>query len=237
LSEVAAAFFSFTEVTRADEHRAYNEWHQLDHLPEQYTLPGIVWGERWVSTPDCRAARAASGPLLDPVHYLTTYLVAPPLDVSLEAFARFGQELRELGRFHEHRRPHLTGAHDIVATAAAPRVLVSAASVPFRPNRGVHVRVEAGTDDVAIADRVHELIEVPGVAGAWAFRRRPAPRDERFPEPPDVVTVAWLDGPPLAVAAAIAARVTGPGDPLFEGPFERIEVGRWDWFETAGSTT
>ena len=35
-------FFSFTEVTDPAEHRSYNEWHQLDHLPEQFPLAGIV---------------------------------------------------------------------------------------------------------------------------------------------------------------------------------------------------
>ena len=72
-------FFSFTEVTDPAAHHAYNEWHQLDHLPEQYPLPGIVHGQRWVSTPACRAARAVSGPPLDPIHYVTCYLMAEPI--------------------------------------------------------------------------------------------------------------------------------------------------------------
>jgi len=31
-------FFSFTEVTDPSAHEAYNAWHQLDHLPEQFTI-------------------------------------------------------------------------------------------------------------------------------------------------------------------------------------------------------
>ena len=45
--KAAFGFFSFTEVTDPAEHRAYNEWHQLDHLPEQFPLPGVVYGQRW----------------------------------------------------------------------------------------------------------------------------------------------------------------------------------------------
>src|SRR5207253_8423668 len=78
-------FFSFTEVTDPSAHHAYNEWHQLDHLPEQYPLPGIVHGQRWVSTPACRAARAVSGPALDPIHYVTCYLMADPIRATLDA--------------------------------------------------------------------------------------------------------------------------------------------------------
>ena len=48
-------FFSFTEVTDPGAHRAYNEWHQFDHLPEQFSIDGIVFGQRWVYTPACRA--------------------------------------------------------------------------------------------------------------------------------------------------------------------------------------
>ena len=49
--KVVAGFFSFTEITDPAEHRAYNEWHQLDHMPEQLPLDGIAYGQRWVSTP------------------------------------------------------------------------------------------------------------------------------------------------------------------------------------------
>ena len=38
--KAAYGFFSFTEVTDPAEHHAYNAWHQLDHLPEQFPLRG-----------------------------------------------------------------------------------------------------------------------------------------------------------------------------------------------------
>ena len=55
-------FFSFTEVTDPSAHEAYNAWHQLDHLPEQFTIDGITFGQRWVRSPRCRAAEAATRP-------------------------------------------------------------------------------------------------------------------------------------------------------------------------------
>ena len=70
-NKIRVGFFSFTEITDPAEHRSYNEWHQLDHMPEQYPLPGIAYGQRWVSTPACRAARAVSGaaPRPDPLRH------------------------------------------------------------------------------------------------------------------------------------------------------------------------
>ena len=75
MAKVQIGFFSFTEITDPAEHRSYNEWHQLDHMPEQYPLAGVVFGQRWVSTPACRRARAYDDPdpgprpLHDPVSH------------------------------------------------------------------------------------------------------------------------------------------------------------------------
>lgn len=46
------AFFSFIELTDPERHRGYNEWHQLDHRPENLLLPGVAWGDRWARRRD-----------------------------------------------------------------------------------------------------------------------------------------------------------------------------------------
>src|SRR5437763_1569333 len=79
------------------------------HLPEQFPLRGIAYGQRWVSTPACRAARTASAPLLDAIHYMTLYLITEPLDDTLREFRQLGRDLYDVGRFHLHRRAHLSG--------------------------------------------------------------------------------------------------------------------------------
>ena len=213
-NKVKVGFFSFTEITDPNEHHSYNEWHMLDHMPEQYPLRGIAFGQRWVSTPACRAARAASGPRLDPIHYVTLYLMTEPVTETLKEFYALGKELYELDRFHRKRSAHLSGPFAVEATAAAPRVLISAAAVPYRPNRGVYVTVRERT--ALEAEGPDALCEVPGVAGAWSF----ADEERR-------ITVAWLDDEPLAVATRLAA---APGAE-FAGPFETIVPWKWDWFD------
>ncbi|HET9728718.1 MAG TPA: hypothetical protein VFR41_04815, partial [Acidimicrobiia bacterium] len=163
MSKVKVGFFSFTEITDPDEHHSYNEWHMLDHMPEQFPLDGIAWGQRWVSTPGCRAARTASEQPLDPIHYVTLYLMAEPIDRTLAEFQALGRELHAKDRFHLHRVARLSGPFPVVECAAAPRVLISAAAVPYRPHRGVHVTVAPEPLDV------NALVGLPGVAGAWTF--------------------------------------------------------------------
>jgi hypothetical protein len=214
--KVKVGFFSFTEITDPDEHRSYNEWHQLDHMPEQFPLRGIAFGQRWVSTPACRSARAVSGERLDAIHYVTLYLVTEPVEQTLSEFVEWGRELHRRGRFHQHRRALLSGPFAVRDTAVAPRVLISAAAVPYRPHRGVYVTVEpvAGSGTAPVVDRWCAL---PGVAGAWSFS------DDDYE-----ITVAWLDGAPLEVAGDLP---TPPSDAIFAGPFETITAWEWDWFD------
>jgi hypothetical protein len=217
VNKVKVGFFSFTEITDPGEHRAYNEWHQLDHMPEQFPLRGIAYGQRWVSTPACRAARAASGARLDPIHYMTLYLVTEPVDETLREFRQLGRDLYDAGRFHLHRHSHLSGPFALVDSAVAPRVLISAEAVPYRPHCGVYAIVQAAS---ATAPDLDVVCATDGVAGAWAF----ADEAQR-------ITIAWLDGEPLRVAAALAS-VAEPGDGVeLAGPFETITPWQWGWFE------
>src|SRR4029079_18129665 len=119
--------------------------------PEQYPIEGVAYGQRWVRTPALRAASmVADGSPLDAVHYLALYLMPEPVERTLREFHALGGDLRALGRFHAHRRSHLSGPMRLLESAVAPRVLISAEAVPYRPHRGVHVlveRVERHDDD------------------------------------------------------------------------------------------
>ncbi len=233
MNKVELGFFSFTEITDPGEHHSYNEWHMLDHMPEQYPLDGVAYGQRWVSTPACRAARLVSELLLDPVHYMTLYLMTEPVERTLREFMQLGRDLYKVGRFHLHRRSQLSGPFPLLGETVAARVLISAEAVPYRPNLGVYVEVEAlpdgghsGSDDPDLEAHRGALCSQPGVVGAWSFA------DERYR-----MTVSWLDVPPLEVAVRLepiveARRKASPTRTVFAGPLEAITPWQWDWFDT-----
>ncbi len=229
MNKVKAGFFSFTEVPERAEHRSYNQWHQLDHMPEQFTLPGIAFGQRWVSTPQCTAGRAASEPRLARVHYMTLYLMTEPLQQTLVDFRALAVRLRAEDRFHPVRIAHLSGAFDLQESAVAGRVLISAEAVPYRPSGGVYVIVEERAEPSEpwpADDALAELVEVDGVAGVWSFA---AGNGER-------ITMCFVDGEPVDVAATMRHVVpgrwaSGQCHPLLAGAFEAITPGRWDWFD------
>jgi hypothetical protein len=240
MGQVSVGFFSFTEVTDPAQHHAYNEWHQLDHMPEQHVLAGIVLGQRWVATPPCRAARLVSAPLLDPTHYMTLYLMADPIEETLSQFFDLGARLRAAGRFFDARRSHLSGPFALVEARAAPGLAVSGEALPFRANRGVYVVVEAGAgteDEQAQRSRTTHLLEVDGVAGVWRFKAE-RPTDGRWRSGDHTITLCYLDADPLAVAQDLGPVLDGGAvmgaEPVLAGPFESIRPWEWSWFDERG---
>lgn len=215
-------------------------------MPEQYRIPGVVLGERWVSTPSCTKARVFDDAGFAATDYLTLYLMSEPIDETIESFFELGKSLARARRFYEHRRSLLSGPFRVRARRAAPRTLVSEQAVPFRPNLGVFAIVERARDpgvshdsqaEVTAASeqtRIERLLEQPGVAGVWSFCSiETAPRGQGAGELD--VTICYLDEPPLEIAHHIGDVVRdlweASPDPAFAGPFEAIIPWKWGWFD------
>jgi hypothetical protein len=223
-------FFSFTEVTQPSAHRAYNEWHRLDHMPEQFSLDGVLFGQRWVCTPDCREARVAVSPLLEPCHYMTLYLMR---DAGvLPAFFDLAQRLRQADRFFADRRAHLSGPFEVRDRWVSPRVKVSATAVPHRPARGIYVVVGPPVDGAA-------MVAHQGVAGAWSFAAIEGAAAD--PSLDRHITVAFIDGDLVTTASQLGQwclQHAGQGGTMeWAGPLDLldrvnpIDTDSYDWFD------
>jgi hypothetical protein len=207
-------FFSFTEITDPSAHRAYNEWHQFDHLPEQFTIPGITFGQRWVCSPRCVEARVAVSPLLAPCHYMTLYFLRD--EAVLPEFFDLARQLHAADRFFEARISHLSGPFRVASTRASPAARVSAGAVPFRPAAGVYVVV--GPD---VLPGAPVLGEVSGVSGEW-----------RFSDGERSISVAFVEGDLWAAADELGRRARELAGPLeWAGPLERVDAYQWRWFD------
>jgi hypothetical protein len=168
-----------------------------------------------------------------------------PVDQTLVSFAQLGRRAAETGRYPEPATSHLLGAFHLEQAYAAPRVLVSAEAIPFRPHRGVELLVEAPTSggDVAAWMRWHHtehlpaLLAVDGAAGAYVFRSSTLlgigpEQGRRFGVPPwdpgdRIVTVVYLDDDITATAERLepllrARWSTGAVAPELAGPFRSM---------------
>ena len=104
----------------------YLAWHHLDHLPQQYEVTGVLFGQRWVSTPDCRAARVAASDRFDPVNHVVHYLFGEPVAQSVDEFFTLRDHLIEIGRFPERLPNRLVYGGEPVEVHAAPSASVTA---------------------------------------------------------------------------------------------------------------
>ena len=237
---VKAGFFSFTEITDPSRHRAYNEWHQLDHMPEQLPIPGVVYGQRWVRSPRCVAATATALAPFNSVHYLTAYVMSEPLIETLDIFYSLGRELALVGRFFDSRRSHFARPLRVRTQAVAPRIRISSAAVPYRPHTGIYVTVEtltsSGPSDSEPNEHVETLCTVDGVAGAWTFSSDDTLANSHWDVGKFELTIAWIDGSVLETTARITAMLKTShkrrnATTLFSGPMETITPWQWDWFD------
>jgi hypothetical protein len=233
MGRVEVGFFSLSGHSTTGNDRPYLDWHQLDHMPEQYQLPGVVLGQRWASTPACRATRAASVGPWDGVEHVVCYLMGAPVDQTIDDFYALGQELADRGRFPEALPSAYAGALELVETEAAPRVLVSPEVVPFRPHRGIYLVVEKLEGDGPLAPPdLAELVAVPGVAGAWSFATSTALHQRRFTDGRFRMTIGYLDEDPSAVAGSLRPVVErqeadGSNRLVLAAPFESMMA--WEW--------
>jgi hypothetical protein len=170
----------------------YLRWHFFDHRPEQYRLDAIRASLRLISTPECRAARAASDERFDATDHVMNYFFS---DASgLDPFVQLGAELFKVGRMPELLPPVARAVYTFDGIAAAPRVKVGADVLPWWPAAGVYFLIERGTAAPTA------LLDVDGVAGAWWAGA--ADVSERYSDavPGDQLTYLFLDDDPVAVA-------------------------------------
>lgn len=201
----------------------YLEWHGLDHRPEQHRLAGLRQAQRFVSTPQCRAVRSADDPRYRAVDHVMTYSftdIAP-----LTPFAALGAALRHGGRMQRLPSVEL-GVFALAGTIAAPRVLVGADVIPWRPGTGAVLLIEEGSAPPTA------LVEEDGVAGAWWYDGIVAPAPFDVDRRGLQLTLLHLDDDPVRVGGALAPVLrrrwadTGVRG-LLAAPFHTVVAGDW----------
>lgn len=239
MNRVKAGIFSLTAAAPPDDDGSYLRWHLLDHMPEQYQLPGIVHGLRWIADGDYVEHRlAARGPLGE-VGNAVHYLVSDPVEETFDDFVALGRTLRDNGRFPVTRPSLQVAGLRLLQWRSAPHALISAEVVPFRPHRGILLIVEEPTDgrpddwlQWLHAEHNPALLGAAGTAGAWTFGSTTAwriPRGWRTDH--QYVTVVYLDDDPLTVTDTLAPLIeerwrSAAVRPVFAGPLRTMI--RWE---------
>src|SRR5690625_3994427 len=217
------AFFSFVELTDQSKHWEYNEWHQLDHLPENLALDGVAWGQRWARRGQMRElGRAVSK--FENVDYTAMYWFKGDPEEAVREWTALGEATFQVGR-----GPLIPGVErrmlaffEPVEGHAARRIGVGAEVLPFRPNRGVYLTLTSHPEPHSLD--THErfrwesqeltpaLLELDGVAGLWTLTYHSAQKHTTLPMAFDDdapyggmrMRIVYMDGDPVETARAIA---------------------------------
>ncbi|MCY3862771.1 MAG: hypothetical protein OXG34_12495 [bacterium] len=231
--DVTAVFVSLSARDPDGRDAEYLEWHTLDHRAEQHRLPGLRGSLRFVSTSECRSARAAVDPRYEATDHVMAYLFAD--QAPMDAFYGLGEELFKAGRM-QHRLPAVEGdLYLLRGKAAAPRAVAGADVLPWRPAHGLYLLLELG---VAAPDR---LVEIDGVAGVW-WATTDSEKIEARPwfgsltsatEGVKQVSLCFTDEDPIDVAERIEPVLKerwadGSAKPLLAAPFRAVVPYEWD---------
>ena len=203
----------------------YLRWHTLDHRPEQHRLAEVRASLRLVSTPACRAARAAAHERFDSIDHLMTYFFT---DASgLEGFLELARALGNAGRILALLPAVERGVYEVKSKVAAPRVRIGADVLPWFPVRGVYLLLERGTTPLT------NLVDVVGVAGFWSASAMNVDPKLASAHPGQSITYCFLDDDPVATAvrlqSVLANRWSETGvEPLLAAPFYVVVPYEWD---------
>ena len=234
-------YISLTRHDQTGDDRSYLQWHQLEHMAEKYQFPGITGGQRWISTKACRLARAVEVDEWASVADVTSYLMGEPIEETLDDFMGTGRpkiNANPAGMASAPSLPtHFQAPMKVLETYITPGIYLPPETLPFRPNRGVYFVVEEPTGETGWDDylrQVHpavvrDLLDLPGVAGAWALTSTPLLRKrERFYSPGHYfMTVYYLDDDPADVGRRLVEPLQRswkgqPTKPLLGAPFESM---------------
>jgi hypothetical protein len=235
-SDISIAKFSMTGRHPEGRDADYIAWHVLDHEPEMHRLISVRASLRVVSTPACRAARAANEDPYQGVDHVMTYFFTDT--AAFAGWEALNDELGDAGRMPYRRGlpldnaiprvPFLDrGIFQLRGKVAAPRIKVGADVLPWWPALGVYVLLERGEAPA------YDLIEVAGVGGAWWASGIPA----EFPAVTSdhtglQVTYCFLDDDPAETGERLRGALEkrwadSTVEPLLAAPFHTIV--RYEW--------
>lgn len=196
-SDISTLFISMAERHPEGADADYLRWHTLDHRPEQQRLQRIRSSLRVVSTPACRAARAASDSDYDAVDHVMTYFFTD--QQGLKDFGDLSVALRDAGRSPFILKPVQRGVYTVEGRHSALAVTVGADVLPWLPVKGVYLLLEEG--DVKAEDATDQLLNVPGVAGVWTATSEPT--EFSTADAGQRIHFCFLTGDPVEVAGQL----------------------------------
>ena len=216
----------------------WNRWYDLEHLPPNVALDGVMFGHRYVATPDLHALRTtsdASGFSGQRASFLTIYTLSGDPQSVFTGMSDLREELVAAGRMFpdEKKAVREGGVFGIRWTASDPVLKAAVIDVPFLQHTGIVV-VQRRQDDqlegwyrTTFAERA---VAVPGVSAVLGY--------ESLTRPGVALEIVLLEGDPAESADRLTTSVAHHPDAevAVEAPFSLISPLRYPWADDLRSS-
>ena len=205
--------------TEADAIESWNRWYDLEHLPPNIALPGIMSGRRYVAPPELHEARLPATPMSGFADgqgsHITIYtLCGSPTQVMADMTSE-RDVLEERGRMVGAGRREVRAGDcmNYVWGHGSAELLATEQDLPHVGHTAVRVVLRTGGDGTAVGSAA---VNVPGVHAVLGFTTT-------FMAPIEC-DVYLLEGDPAAVTAACRAEAGygGEAEILLDAPFQLI---------------
>lgn len=218
----------------ADSIEAFNRWYDLEHVPPNVSLAGVMLGRRYAAPPDLHALRLTdpSSPLAGGRGtFVTIYtLCQPPLEV-VAGMAELREVLYATDRMSfpaEKKVVRDGGALELISAVSSPDLALPAIDVPFVGHNGILMVRRRGTDEVASwyhRDWSQVVAGLEGVLGVMSLGFAGGDGDQ--------LDLVFLEGDVAERTVAIrdSARHHPDATVLVDAPFVLIDPLRYPWVE------
>lgn len=211
---------------------AFNRWYDLEHVPPNVWLPGVMLGNRYVAPPELHAARVVTegSPFADRRGtFLTIYTLCEPPDETIATMSTLRDKLyaEERMRFPAEKKTVRDGdAMALVGARSSDDLRLPAAEVPFLGHTGLLVIQRRGPESVSEWYRNEWAAAAVSAAGVHGVMTLRSSRDASHE-----TDLLFVEGDPAAAAQAV--RAAAPHHPdaevLVDAPFLRIEPLNYPW--------
>lgn len=223
-----------------DSVEAFNRWYDLEHVPPNVWLAGVMSGSRYVAPPDLHPLRvvADDSPFAaNHGSFVTIYTLCDEPQVTIDAMSVLRDKLYAEDRMSFPADKKIVRTGDTLRLAGAtsdPGIRLPATEVPFVGHTGMLVIERYASADVDAWYRTEWGESVAAVAGVTGVMTLHSAQNEGLQ-----CDLVVFEGDASATTRAVRAAAPHHPDATIrtDAPFERIEPLRYPWLDAfAGSS-
>lgn len=224
----------------ADSIEAFNRWYDLEHIPPNVALQGVMLGRRYVATPELHEVRVtdpSSGLAGQRGTFLTIYTLCEPPLATVTGMSELREVLYADNRMNfpaDKKVVRDGGALDFVSAVSSPDIALPPDDVPFVGHSGI-LLVRRRSDEAVAAwyrkDWASTVCALDGVHGVMSLHFAGSEDEE--------LDVVFVEGDLVARTRQIRAAAPHHAEVrvIADAPYQLIDPLRYPWVEAiAGSS-